>query len=74
MSTPFPLINAVLIELQDGKVFKDKADGDLIFIIHKAGFSFLNLVEQKDLTSIFHFLLRSNVIPQYFHIYDVSDE
>jgi RimJ/RimL family protein N-acetyltransferase len=67
--TPFPLINAVLANLQDGKIFKDSKTDELFYIIHKSGFSYLINTDTQRLPDMFIQLLESNQTPQYFHVY-----
>lgn len=68
-ATPFPLVNAVLDNLQDGNIFLDDAGG-VLFIIHKAGFSYLTHNDRVDCFKTFGVLLESEEIPVYFHVYD----
>ena len=67
-TTEFPLINAVLDGLQDGRLFEDR--GKVWYVLHKAGFSYLIRRDRLDLPAIFSFLLNAREIPAYFHLYD----
>jgi GNAT superfamily N-acetyltransferase len=65
--TAFPLINAVLDRVQQGRVFRDTDAGGW-FILHKAGFSLL--AGPVDADGVLDFFLQSEAIPGYFHVYD----
>lgn len=69
--TPFPIINAVLCGLQEGKIFYDEAGLDLI--IHKAAFSLIIGKEEQN-EHIVDFLIECQDLPEYFHVYDASEE
>ena len=68
--TGFPLIDAVLADFQQGKIFRDEMAHELFYIIHKAGFSYIVRDDHTDYSSVLLFLLESKDIPGYFHIYD----
>ncbi len=70
-NTPFPLINSVLIGLQEGRVFSD--DG-IYFIIHKSGFSYLTFKVDIDYQQILDFFIQWDQLPDYFHLYDATQE
>ena len=65
--TAFPLINAVLDRVQQGRVFRD-TDAGAWYILHKAGFSLLT--EPVDPGGVLDFFLQSEAIPGYFHVYN----
>jgi len=70
----FPLINAVLLNLQEGKIFQD--DSGSVFVCHKAGFSEL-LLSNGNANTLRHFLdflISEKDVPQYFHIYNATDK
>ncbi len=67
----FPLINAVLEGLQEGKVFFENG---LYFIIHKSGFSYVIDTEESEYQKLFDFFIHSQLLPSYFHIYDAAPE
>ena len=68
ISTPFPLINSVVLGNQEGKIF---AMDDNFFIIHKSGFSYFKTNEDFcDYDALLDFFIQSNEIPVYFHVYD----
>ena len=65
----FPLINAVISGVQQGKVFTNQF-GE-VFVIHKSGFSlFVANKDPGNVNGFVSFIESSNDIPQYFHIYD----
>ena len=68
-NTPFPLINSVLIGLQEGRVFSD--DG-IYFIIHKSGFSYLTFKVDIDYQQMLDFFIQWDQLPDYFHLYDAT--
>ncbi len=68
--TGFPLINAVISNLQEGEIYNGKNIENLYYIIHKAGFSYLTKMEIADYSGIFDFFVESKRLPLYFHIYD----
>jgi GNAT superfamily N-acetyltransferase len=70
LATGFPLIDAVLANLQQGKIFEDESGNELFYIIHKAGFSYIVRDDHTDYSPALLFLLESKDIPGYFHIYD----
>lgn len=69
LKTDFPIIQSVLDKTQDGRVFEWK---DNYFIIHKSGFSLF--VNASNCYSELINLFLSQKLPQYFHIYEASDE
>jgi len=72
IETDFPLINAVLLGVQQGNIFEDETN---LFIIHKAGFSFFK--QKKAAANYDNFIkliLNSSSIPRYFHVYDPPEE
>ena len=72
ISTPFPLINSVVWAKQQGKVF---ARGDNFFILHKSGFGYFKLKEGfDDYPAFINFILQSNELPAYFHVYDAPQK
>jgi RimJ/RimL family protein N-acetyltransferase len=70
IETPFPLINSVLSGIQDGIVIGDNVDEKPLFVIHKSGFSYLMNKSEDIYLPILEFLIKSEKIPQYFHLYD----
>ena len=70
IDTPFPLINAVLANIQDGKIFELENEIELFYIINKAGFSYITKRDAVDYSVVLNFLLYSKDIPDYFHLYD----
>lgn len=69
MQTKFPLINAVLEGLQEGKIFKGPSEG-LFFVAHKAGFSYLTGSDNGFESDVFNFCVTSSEIERYIHVYD----
>ncbi len=69
----FPFINSVLNDSQKGLVFKDKFDN--YFVVNKAGFSqlIINNLNHFDVLDFANFILKSDEIPAYIHMYDVKD-
>ena len=65
----FPLINAVLIGLQDGQIIESQSE-DLFFVAHKAGFSYLTESMSDFNSDVFNYYITSAEIPRYIHIYD----
>ncbi len=70
ITTAFPLINAVINKLQEGYIFNPAGDDHSFYIFHKAGFSYLTKAGEPDYSEILNFLLLSDKIPVYFHVYD----
>ena len=68
----FPLISAVLKGLQKGKVFvDDEAAPTCVFVLTNYGFSQYFLLKDDSFTEDFiDFLVESDKIPYYFHLYD----
>lgn len=68
ISSPFPLINAVVWGKQEGKIFSTDHN---FFIIHKARFSYFRPQEGfADYDTLLDFLIQSKELPAYFHVYD----
>ncbi len=44
----------------------------LLYVYHKAGFSYLSKVNNEDFKELVEFLIESKKIPAYFHIYDAT--
>ncbi len=70
----FPLINAVLSQIQNGFVFSDDKN-DVLIVVSKSGFS---LVEIEDISdekceTVFTFLQNNMDIPNYIHLYSPSE-
>lgn len=71
-NTDFPLINAVLLNKQEGKIFSDDS---AMFVLHKAGFAYLKTSENSyNYKRFIDFILNSEDIPVYFHIYNPSQQ
>nr|WKN36981.1 GNAT family N-acetyltransferase [Tunicatimonas sp. TK19036] len=71
--TRFPLINAVLEGGQEGEIYSfDSFEGR--FIIHKAGFSYLDLKTKPSYEDILSFFNDTKQLPVYFHIYNPTDQ
>ncbi len=68
----FPLINAVLLNLQDGIIFRD-VNTQFSFILHKSGFSYINKKEH-DCLKLLQSITNSAEVPGYFHVYDPAQE
>jgi RimJ/RimL family protein N-acetyltransferase len=71
-NTNFPLINAVLMGLQDGLVFRDEEDDPSLFILHKSGFSYFIDKSKIDYDGILNWLVGSIKTPTYFHVYNAE--
>lgn len=72
LSSPFPLINSVVLGKQEGKIF---TTGNNFFIIHKSGFSYCKHDDDFDgYDALINFLIQSKEIPAYFHIYDAPQK
>ena len=69
--SPFPLINSILNGFQEGKIY---SEGNSFFIYHKAGFSYLTGKNDVDYSDLMDFLIQSNELADYFHIYDAPQE
>jgi len=68
LSSPFPLINAVIANDQDGKIFNINGS---FFILHKSEFSYFKSSSNLDsYDTILNFLTQTEDIPGYFHVYD----
>ncbi len=72
----FPLVGAVMEKKQYGIVYVDNnINPQIVFIIHKAGFSYLyNNVARIDYEQLINFLISEKDIPVYFHLYDPPKE
>lgn len=72
--SPFPLINAVLEDKQEGLVFTlDESIPGNFYVLHKAAFSYLFMNQNSyDLNKLLHFFVTDKNLPAYFHIYDAS--
>jgi RimJ/RimL family protein N-acetyltransferase len=70
--TPFPLINAVLNNLQAGLIMADEDNEFIIFVLHKAGFSYFVRRDETSYYQILKWLLSSKKAPPYFHFYDAD--
>lgn|GEM_PF-1442916 len=69
----FPLIAVVLENKQAGNIYaNDNVAPTLAFIIHKSGFSYLFIKEVSSINfmEFIEFLVESEDIPEYFHIYE----
>jgi GNAT acetyltransferase len=72
LSSPFPLINSVVLGKQEGKIF---SIGNNFFIIHKSGFSYFKHDDSFDeYDTLLNFFIQSKEIPAYFHAYDASQK
>ena len=71
-NTPFPLINAVLNNLQAGLIMADDYSEVVIFVLHKAGFSYFVKRDETSYSQILEWLLGSKKAPTYFHFYDAD--
>lgn len=71
--TTFPLINAVLTGKQEGKIVCTDRE-ELLFTLHKSGFSYLFDVDKRRYEEVLKFLTESLVTPKYFHLYDAPEE
>jgi len=72
LSSPFPLINSVVLGKQEGKIF---STGNNFFIIHKSGFSYFTYDDGFDeYDALLNFFIRSKEIPAYFHVYDAPQK
>ncbi|THU41536.1 GNAT family N-acetyltransferase [Niastella caeni] len=65
----FPLINAVVSNLQEGRIFGDERE-TFYFVFHKAAFSYLTISDRANYPDLLSFFLQSGELPIYFHIYD----
>jgi len=72
IKTTFPLINSVLNGLQDGSIFSDTGNDQSIFVLHKAGFSYLMSISEVDYLGFCKLMIGSKKIPEYFHMYDAD--
>jgi GNAT acetyltransferase len=72
--TVFPLINAVLLNSQQGDVYEFINCNNAYYIFHKAGFSYLNSKSDIDYLEFVNFLMVSEKMPPYFHIYDAPSQ
>ena len=72
LSSPFPLINSVILGQQEGKIF---STGNSFFIIHKSGFSYFKHDDDFDeYNALLNFYIQSKEIPAYFHVYDAPQK
>jgi GNAT superfamily N-acetyltransferase len=72
LSSPFPLINAVIDNVQNGKVLSlPPGEGQDYFVIHKATFSWLSgAVTKEKQEQLPRVIISDENWPPYFHIYD----
>ncbi len=71
INTGFPITQCVVEGIQQGRVFD--IGGGSYFILHKTGFGSLVNAESCDRYKLLDLFLDKS-IPQYFHIYDASDD
>jgi len=71
--TEFPLINAVLDEKQEGKIYQDEYSGSYL-IVHKSAFGYLFAESESNYKLILDFFLKDSSIPIYFHLYSPPAE
>lgn len=69
-NTAFPLINAVVANVQEGLGFRDEINHDLLFIIHKSAFSYVTNTDSDRYAFALDFMLNRPGMPGYFHVYD----
>lgn len=72
----FPIINSVMLRLQDGEIFKGVVEGcEWLFVLHGSKFGELRMAGEKSQTLMDSFLSFVNMsadVPAYFHLYDSS--
>src|SRR6185437_6808552 len=70
MVSSFPIIDAVIEGLQDGKIFRPGDDAE--FILHKSCFSYLSANGNTDAGGMMAFFIGTGSLPVYYHIYDAQ--
>lgn len=70
--TDFPLINAVLLGKQSGKIFRSDS---VLFVLHKSGFCFLQTVHGFNAYKcLIETILNLRNVPTYLHFYNPPQE
>jgi hypothetical protein len=68
LDTGFPLTDAVIDGVQNGRIFADETGTSNFFVIHKACFGFIKS-ESKHVNDFADLFETSPLLPSYFHLY-----
>lgn len=71
---PYPIINAIVSDVQEGYVYTNE-EKKILIVISKSGFSMVSFKNEnlKDVENVFRFFTNETEIPNYLHIYNPKD-